>query len=89
MKAVGYVLRQARSGRIIVKLFVEVPEGSVLYDRRGRKVGVVREVFGPVRSPYASLEPRTDRIGGLIGEDVYAEVGEDGKVQGVRQGADI
>lgn len=77
MKAVGYILRRARSGRIIVKLFVEVKEGAILYDRHGRKVGVVREVFGPVRSPYASLEPRTDRVGGMIGENVYAEVGED------------
>ncbi|BBE41549.1 MAG: H/ACA ribonucleoprotein complex subunit GAR1 [Conexivisphaera sp.] len=77
MKAVGYVLRRAKSGRIIVKLFVEVQEGITLYDRRGRKIGVVREVFGPVRSPYASLEPRTDRVGGEIGESVYAEVSAD------------
>ncbi|MGC8555486.1 MAG: H/ACA ribonucleoprotein complex subunit GAR1 [Conexivisphaera sp.] len=69
----GQILRRARSGRIIVKLFVEVKEGTTLYSRNGRIVGVVREVFGPVRSPYASLEARTDRVGGMIGEQVYAE----------------
>ncbi|MCI4461232.1 MAG: hypothetical protein JHC24_03465 [Thaumarchaeota archaeon] len=72
MRAVGQVLRRARSGRIIVKLFVEVKEGTQLYDRRGRRVGVVREVFGPVRSPYASLEAKTDRVGGIIGETLYS-----------------
>jgi rRNA processing protein Gar1 len=76
VKAVGYVVRAAGSGRIIVKLFVEVREGMTLYDRRGRKIGVVREVFGSVRSPYASLEARTDRVSGLIGETAYAEVSE-------------
>lgn len=79
LRQVGYALRQARSGRIIVKLEVEVKEGSPLYDKKGRKLGVVREVFGPVRSPYASVEPRTDRVGGLIGDPVYAEVEEEAK----------
>ena len=72
LKNVGYILRKAKSGRIIVKLQVEVKEGTMLYDKKGRKVGLVREVFGPVSSPYASLEPRTDRIRGMIGDLVYA-----------------
>ena len=73
LKNVGYVLRLAKSGRIIVKLEVEVKEGTLLYDKKGRKVGLVREVFGPVKSPYASLEPRTDRVRGLIGDPVFVK----------------
>lgn len=76
LKNVGYVLRKAKSGRIIVKLEVEIEEGVTLYDKKGRKVGLVREVFGPVRSPYASLEPRTDRTHGLIGDPVYVKTRE-------------
>ncbi len=71
LRSVGYIVRQAKSGRIIVKLQVEVKEGTTLYDRGGRKIGLVREVFGPVSAPYASLEPRTDRVGGIIDNPIY------------------
>lgn len=68
---VGYVLRVSRSKKVIVKLEKEVKEGRMLYDERGRKVGKVVEVFGPIRSPYASLQPLTDRLRGLIGRKVF------------------
>jgi RNA-binding protein len=68
---VGYVLRVSRSRRVIVKLEKEVKEGRTLYDERGRKVGKVIEVFGPIRAPYASLQPLTDRLRGLIGRKVF------------------
>lgn len=71
MEKVGYVLRISRSKRIIVRLEKEVREGDVLYDDRGRRAGKVIEVFGPVRAPYASLQPLTDRLRGLVGRKVY------------------
>jgi len=71
VEKVGYVLRISRSKRVIVKLDKEVREGEVLYDDRGRKAGKVIEVFGPIRSPYASLKPLTERLRGLIGRKVY------------------
>lgn len=71
MEKVGYVLRISRSKRIIVKLEKEVKEGEILYDDRGRKAGEVVEVFGPIRAPYASLKPLTDRLHGLKGRKVY------------------
>ncbi len=71
MEKVGYVLRISRSKRIIVKLEKEVREGDILYDDRGRKAGKVIEVFGPIRAPYASLQPLTDRLRGLVGRKVY------------------
>jgi len=71
VEKVGYVLRISRSKRIIVKLEKEVREGDILYDDRGRKAGKVIEVFGPIRAPYASLQPLTDRLRGLVGRKVY------------------
>lgn len=65
------MLRVSRSRRVIVKLEKEVKEGRTLYDERGRKVGKVIEVFGPIRAPYASLQPLTDRLRGLIGRKVF------------------
>ena len=67
----GIVLHLAKSGRLIVKLKKEIPTNLILLDEKGRKVGKVVELIGPVNSPYASLIPLTDRIKRVIGEKVY------------------
>lgn len=68
MKGVGTVLHQAGSGRVIVRLNNEVSEGDVLYNSKGVRIVVVREIIGPVRAPYASAEPLTNNIKRYIGE---------------------
>jgi len=68
---VGIVLHLAKSGRLIVKLKKEIPTNLILLDGKGRKVGRVVELIGPVNSPYASLIPLTDRVKRVIGEKVY------------------
>jgi rRNA processing protein Gar1 len=72
LQEVGTVLRRARSGMVIIKLTREPKEGQVLYDENERPVGRVTEIFGPVRSPFASLAPYADRAGGLVGRKVYS-----------------
>jgi rRNA processing protein Gar1 len=46
-------------------------EGSELTDARGRPIGTVSRVFGPVERPYLALRPhrpfRADEAAGLIG----------------------
>ena len=51
----GSLLHQAKSGRLIVRLSREVRSGTNLLDEKGRKLGKVIELIGPVRSPYASV----------------------------------
>lgn len=63
LQEAGAILHQAKSGRLIVKVSREVGVGSVLVDERGRKVGKVIELIGPVSSPYASVAPVTSRFG--------------------------
>lgn len=72
LQEIGTIVRRARSGMVIVRLTREPGEGQVLFDSKGRAVGRVTEVFGPVKGPYASLAPSTDRIEGLVGEKVYS-----------------
>lgn len=60
---VGVLLHQARSGRLIFRLTRELKSGVVLVDERGRKLGKVIELIGPVRAPYASVVPATSRAG--------------------------
>ncbi len=57
------MLHQAKSGRLIVKLSREVRPGAVFLDEKGRKLGKVLEIIGPVKGPYASVVPSTSRFG--------------------------
>jgi len=60
---VGVLLHQARSGRLIFRLTREIKPGAALVDEKGRKLGKVVELIGPVRAPYASVVPATSRAG--------------------------
>lgn len=63
MKEIGVILHQAKSGRLIVSLSRPVKPGSVILDEKGRKLGTVVELIGPVKSPYASVAVSTSRPG--------------------------
>lgn len=60
---VGVILHQAKSGRLIIRLSKEVKPGSVVLDDKGKKLGRVVELIGPVKSPYASVSVSTSRLG--------------------------
>jgi RNA-binding protein len=60
---VGVLLHQAKSGRLIVRLTREVRPGVPILDDRGRRLGKVVELIGPVRAPYASVAVTSSRIG--------------------------
>lgn len=71
LQEVGEVLHIAKSGRLIVKLSQKVNPGDILVDAKGRKIGKVVELIGPVRSPYASAMPITERAKRYVGVKVY------------------
>jgi len=60
---IGVLLHQAKSGRLIVRLSSEVRPGVPLLDEKGRRLGKVVELIGPVKAPYASVALVTDRVG--------------------------
>ncbi len=68
---VGEILHIAKSGRVIVKLSQKVNSGDILVDSKGKKVARVVELIGPVKAPYASAIPMTDRISKLVGTKMY------------------
>lgn len=72
---VGEVMHLAKSSRLIVRLQgplgKETRPGEILVDQKGRGVGKVLEVIGPVSAPYASVIPLTDRTNKVLGMKVY------------------
>ena len=65
------VLHLARSGRLILHANGDFMANNILYDDKERKVAKVIEVFGPIKSPYISAMPLTDRIKRIIGKNVH------------------
>jgi len=61
----------ARSGRLIVRLNGKVEPGSILLDSKGRKAAKVVELIGPVKSPYASAAPASDRVDSKEGRKLF------------------
>ena len=41
----------------------ELKPGAMLVDEKGRRLGRVAELIGPVKGPYASVVPSTNRPG--------------------------
>ncbi len=60
---VGILVHLARSGRLIVRLKRELKPGAVIVDEKGKRLGKVIELIGPVRAPYASVAPATAKLG--------------------------
>ena len=63
MKEIGVILHQAKSGRLVVRLSKHIRPGSAVLDEKGRKLGTVVELIGPVKSPYASVAVATSKTG--------------------------
>ena len=72
MFQIGVVLHQAKSGRLIVRLSREVKAGGVVVDEKGKKLGKIVELIGPVKAPYASVSISTSRLG-KPGDPVFVE----------------
>ncbi|MCS7385907.1 MAG: Gar1/Naf1 family protein [archaeon GB-1867-005] len=59
MKRLGRVLRVTRRGLILVKATAAPPIDAKILDAKGRFVGRVYDIFGPVKAPYVLVKPST------------------------------
>jgi rRNA processing protein Gar1 len=56
LKNLGKYLHTTPQGLAIVKLANMVSIGTAIVDEKGRQVGQVADVFGPIASPYGSIK---------------------------------
>jgi RNA-binding protein len=75
MEEIGEIMHIAKSGRLIIRLTTankETKSGEFLVDENGKRIGKVIEVIGPVKAPYASVVPLTERTDRIIGIKVFS-----------------
>ncbi len=62
MRKIGYFLHKSLTGRYVVKIInLDKPLrlGSRVYNSEGRVLGILVDLIGPVRNPYAVIKPLT------------------------------
>lgn len=75
MRSLGKVSHVAKSGNIILKGTTVPRLHSVVFSKDSKKIGRVRDIFGPVSGPYISVKPikklREEELSSLVGKDLY------------------
>ena len=75
MKELGEILHLAKSGRLILRSTASNIDnketGKCIIDEKGKRIGKIVEIFGPVRSPYVSIVPLKGRRNTMAGIKVF------------------
>ena len=76
MKPIGRVLHISSSRNIVVKSVIKIisdPKGEKVYDKKGRHIGEIIDVIGPLRKPYILIKPiiSLEEAEKLVGKRLY------------------
>jgi RNA-binding protein len=80
MKKIGPIVRLSTEGTIIIRAQTAPPIGRIVCDQRGRDLGRIIRVTGPVGSPYVIVRPLGGMPEGLmrqLGRDAYLNDAQD------------
>ncbi len=76
MRRLGKVLHISKRGTIIIQTDKTPPVGrrSIVLDKKAQEVGIIIDVFGPVKTPYVSVRPRRKNdLEKLVGQMLYLQ----------------
>lgn len=74
MDFLGVIEEITLDGKIIVRGTVAPENGDSVFDSKMKKFGFVRRIFGPVDSPYVTVNPIDKAaVVNAIGKKVYFE----------------
>ena len=70
----GAALHISRSsGNLILDSSGEARIGATVQDAKGKKIGVVFDVFGPTASPFIAIRPSIEIPERLLGKTLYVK----------------
>jgi len=68
----GAVLHVSKSsGNLILKMSRDARIGDAVTDSKGKRIGVVFDIFGPVENPYASVKSGMKDPKRIVGKDLF------------------
>ncbi len=73
MKRLGRVLHLSNSKKLILKTKVKVRTGTKVLIAKGKLVGRVFDIFGPIADPYVSIDPSVKDPDRYIGRVLYTQ----------------
>ncbi|AFN04850.1 H/ACA RNA-protein complex protein Gar1 [Pyrococcus furiosus DSM 3638] len=73
MKRLGKVLHYAKQGFLIVRTNWVPSLNDRVVDKRLQFVGIVKDVFGPVKMPYVAIKPKVSNPEIYVGEVLYVD----------------
>ena len=74
MRLLGVVQDISHDGKLVVKARFAPKTREVVKDNWKAEIGRVVKVFGPVRSPYVTIEPRRElKTLAVLGREVYVQ----------------
>ncbi|MEM2342017.1 MAG: Gar1/Naf1 family protein [Candidatus Bathyarchaeia archaeon] len=71
MKKIGQILHAGLGNRAIVKVESLPNLGATVFDIKKRPIGVVLDIFGPVKSPYVEIEVKDQNPKKMVGSPIY------------------
>ena len=85
MECLGCVETVSGEGRFVIKA-VTVPEmNEAVFDSEGKKMGIVKRIFGPIEGPYVTVNADENvRLTEITGKKVYRK-GEIKNAKGKRK----
>lgn len=74
MRRLGKILHVSKSRSLIARLEKEqyLKLGTKIFDSKLKQIGVVQDLFGPVRAPYISIRPTVAEPEKFAGRVAYS-----------------
>ena len=71
MEKLGIASHISGSRKIILRTKIWVRTGMQVYDEEVKVIGRIFDVFGPVGSPYVSIDPSADKLEQYVGRSLF------------------
>jgi len=71
MKKAGRILHYTKYKVFVVESSGKIIPNTYLIDDKGRKIGIVIDVIGPITKPYLVVKPLVNNPDKYIGKEVY------------------
>ncbi|AFK23243.1 Gar1/Naf1 family protein [Pyrococcus sp. ST04] len=73
MKRLGKVSHYAKQGLLIVRTNWVPSLNDPVVDKKLNFIGIVKDVFGPVKMPYVAIKPKVKDPEKYVGEVLYVD----------------